>query len=77
MLARGYGSHSEGSEAVPLQLLAASGPLFDTHIIELAGLKDLTALQALDVLLVIVAAYDLYARVFAWLSVVGSWRRRR
>jgi hypothetical protein len=53
----------------------AFGALLDTHVLEFAGLEDLTAFEALDELSVFLAAHDLHARVLAW-SLVCVLRMR-
>ncbi|HYM75419.1 MAG TPA: hypothetical protein VE377_05515 [Candidatus Dormibacteraeota bacterium] len=39
--------------------------LFDIHVLEFAGLEDFAALFAFNEFRLFVAAYDLYARMFA------------
>ena len=65
---RGYGSGFVGLRV-----------LFDRHVLEFTGLKDIAAFQTLDVLGVLVAADDLHARVLTLIHVpsllVGVGRR--
>ena len=53
--------------------------LFDRHVLEFTGLKDIAAFQTLDVFGVLVAADDLHARVLTLIhdpSLLGGMRRR-
>jgi hypothetical protein len=49
----------------------------DVHVFEFAGFEDIAALHAFDEFGVLVAAYDLNARVFARLPWNRIWLRRR
>jgi hypothetical protein len=48
---------------------------FDIHVLEFAGLEDLAAFLTLDKLRILVASYDLYARMLARLLLVTALRR--
>ena len=53
--------------------------LFDGHILEFTGLKDVAAFETLDVLGVLIAADNLHARVLTLIhdpSLLGELRRR-
>jgi hypothetical protein len=50
--------------------------LFDVHVLELAGLEDLSALLAFDELGIFVAADDLHAQMLAGLRRLYVLRRR-
>jgi hypothetical protein len=53
--------------------------LFDRHVLEFTGLKDIATFQTLDVFGVLVAADNLHARVLTLIhdpSLLGVWRRR-
>ncbi len=53
----------------------AFGAFLDAHILEFAGLENLTALKTFDELRVFIAAHDLHARVLARL-LAGVLRMR-
>jgi len=55
----------------------ALSPLFDAHVLEFAGLENLTAFQALHELCVFIAAHDLHARMLAGWLVAGLRVRER
>lgn len=47
----------------------AFGAFFDAHVLQFAGLENFAALEALHEFSVLIAAYDLHARVFAGLLI--------
>jgi hypothetical protein len=57
----------EVTSVIDLQRLGfvAGALLFDAHVFELTGFKDLATLQALHVFRFLVAAHDLNPRMFA------------
>src|SRR5260370_32219178 len=67
-----YGSRDRAQEEALFRL--AVNLLFDGHILKLAGLEHLAALQAFDVLSVVVARNHLYLRVAAWGCALGVRR---
>jgi hypothetical protein len=56
--------------------VAALGAFLDTHVLEFAVFEDLAAFQAFHELSVLVAAYDLHARVLARWFLIYALRRR-
>jgi hypothetical protein len=51
--------------------------IFDVHVLELAGLEDFAAVLAFDELGVLIAAYDLHAKMLARLRLDVLRRRGR